>query len=1139
MLKLIFYYSFSFLFLWSFSDQNLIAKATDRSAKSKSIDSFNTDAREQTACNISNLSYWIKKTALSSVPSSIYPSLTEWVVYADGLFWGGYVRDLIDTAEVALRVGGQEFLSGTTSGWIEQAGDGVNPAVRIDPAHPRARLYRILRGWENLTPDMAAVIRDAAILDHIDLSEVTTERAQEVIDQYAQDWNEWPVDLGAPLIDVNSNGIWDQKEGLADADQIIWFVINDLDTTLARAFFGSPPIGLEVQITIWAYNQPDATLGQTVFKRFRIINKSGFQIDSMFVAQWVDPDLGQFSDDLVGCDIERSLGFVYNGNLNDRGFEIYNLPPPAVGYDFFQGPIVYTGNPEDSAIFDFNYRSGFKNLPMTSFGYYSQGSGIDDPEGNYTGTLQWYNMLNGFLPTDDLENPSPYIVGAGPDRGQTTKFPLSGDPFLQTGDIDAFGDNFAPGDRRFHLCSGPFDMAPGDTQEVVVALIGGIIPETGGNNRNAVAQLKLNDDFAQFLYDNLFQGIPKPPAPAPVVKFTELTDKVILNWGSDPNIYTETEKNDPILGFNFEGYNVYQLPGKNATKSQAKLVKTFDKVNFITTIRAKKFLPEFGDIVTVPIQRGTDSGIQRYFVIEKDYINDQQLYPGSKYYFAVTAYNYNADPNVPEPSLESALNVIEVIPQPTKPGTVYQGSFGTQLEVTQGGGEVDGMSDGIVAVFIIDPAAITGHEYEVFFKVDDDTNSTTFGETLWNVRDKTNSYKEVLADFQEQVDDVDAIKTQPIFDGIQVKVSGPAPGMKDWDIPQGTRRFTWSEANFGFEGFNGAIGWGSPYGVFGGNPEPIPASGLKNVLLILAQVTNADKNYNPTFDDPNDPNISYAYRYGRNFASPPQYPEFAPFIVNPSGGFAFQDFTGGVPLSAWDVDDPDNPRRLAVGFLENNQPGDTLGKEGGLVDGKWWPSDASMNNVAGSGPREWLWIFDTDYSEIPNPDFQVEATGNPLPIMYWLTVNRRGAIPFSPGGTGEDHFLILGSKINTTDDIFTFTAPAVVVSDAQAKVDVENIKVFPNPYYAYHSQETNRNEKFVTFTHLPERATIRIFNLAGRQVRKLEKIPGDGTGQFFKWDLNNESGLPVAGGFYIAYIDMPDLNKTKVVKFFILQRVGL
>ena len=106
-----------------------------------------------------------------------------------------------------------------------------------------------------------------------------------------------------------------------------------------------------------------------------------------------------------------------------------------------------------------------------------------------------------------------------------------------------------------------------------------------------------------------------------------------------------------------------------------------------------------------------------------------------------------------------------------------------------------------------------------------------------------------------------------------------------------------------------------------------------------------------------------------------------------------------------------------------------------------------------------------------------------------------------------------------------------------AKVDIEKINVFPNPYYAYNPQSTDRFDRYVTFSHLPgvslTETTIRIFNLAGIQVRKLE-ITDDK--QYLQWDIKNEAGLPVGSGLYIALIDMPDLGKEKVLKIFIIQR---
>jgi hypothetical protein len=46
--------------------------------------------------------------------------------------------------------------------------------------------------------------------------------------------------------------------------------------------------------------------------------------------------------------------------------------------------------------------------------------------------------------------------------------------------------------------------------------------------------------------------------------------------------------------------------------------------------------------------------------------------------------------------------------------------------------------------------------------------------------------------------------------------------------------------------------------------------------------------------------------------------------------------------------------------------------------------------------------------------------------------------------------------------------------------------------------------------------------------------PADDTEQFLRWNLCNEAGIPVAAGMFIAYIDMPDLGKTKILKFAVI-----
>ena len=92
--------------------------------------------------------------------------------------------------------------------------------------------------------------------------------------------------------------------------------------------------------------------------------------------------------------------------------------------------------------------------------------------------------------------------------------------------------------------------------------------------------------------------------------------------------------------------------------------------------------------------------------------------------------------------------------------------------------------------------------------------------------------------------------------------------------------------------------------------------------------------------------------------------------------------------------------------------------------------------------------------------------------------------------------------------------------------------MFPNPYYAVNTEELNKFQKFVTFNHLPANVKIRIFNLGGVMVKTIEKVGGS---QFQRWDLQNDAGLPVGSGIYIAYIEMPDLGTTKIIKLAVIQ----
>ena len=441
----------------------VIAKNSADYSGQQAIQTISVIDPHVTLSNISNWSYWLNydgesaHNPYSGNGGAVYPRGTAGAIYYDGLVWGAQVKGEV-------RVGGQAYRVGT------------QPLLN--------HIYRIRKDWAELTSSQ--VRRDAAEFNNVALADVTEQMTKDIMDQYKNDWKNWPVAEGAPFEDMNENGVYDpildtngmpdqtkgDYPGIHGADQVVWFKVNDQDADKTYNLYGSDPLGIELQVTVWAYNQPESRLGQSIFKKYEIKNISADTFNEMYLSQFSDPDLGDYSDDLAGCVKETNSAFVYNGGSSDHVYDNLGVAPPAVGYTLLQGPII--PSPGDTAYFDSGWLPDYKNLSMTSFAYFAAGSSISDPLlGNYGGTLQWYNLMRGYTPTEDLDNPTPYTHGSGPQKGEATKFPLDGDPVLSIGDVDGQGNNMPPGDRRIVLTSGPFTLEPGASQEMVVAVVGG------------------------------------------------------------------------------------------------------------------------------------------------------------------------------------------------------------------------------------------------------------------------------------------------------------------------------------------------------------------------------------------------------------------------------------------------------------------------------------------------------------------------------------------------------------------------------------------------------------------------------------------------------------------------------------------
>ena len=445
----------------------------------------------QSVLNINAVEFWAKNDGrLAEGPAwsydwgLIFPKNTAGLVFTDGLVWGGFVKD---GRTPELRVDGQYYRAGTVPGRILPSG------IPADTTDPSARIWRIRRDWET-----ADLTEDAASYFGVPAGQVTAGMTDSLRQLYRYDWEHWPAAMGAPFYDRNGNGRFDggDEPGLGEADQVIWFAYNDAGSF---ELYRSPPISLEVQVTLWAYSPQTAdenfnfALKHVLFKRYRIIYKGTAQtppdarIDSMFVGQFVDTDIGYFGDDFLGCDTLLQLGYGYNSSTLDKAYRPFGLAPPCVGYSLLQGPFVPSEEPGAEGIRDFRRIRGFKNLPLTFFWAKRTGSTISDPSlGVYEGTIEMYRLLNGKTP----QNGRPFLDP----QGRPIRFMVPGDPVSRSGWID--GILLPAGARRFLMSTGPFSMALGDTQEVVFAVAVG----KGADNLACIPVMKLSIKYARMLF---------------------------------------------------------------------------------------------------------------------------------------------------------------------------------------------------------------------------------------------------------------------------------------------------------------------------------------------------------------------------------------------------------------------------------------------------------------------------------------------------------------------------------------------------------------------------------------------------------------------------------------------------------------
>jgi hypothetical protein len=474
-------------------------------------------------------------------------------------------------------------------------------------------------------------------------------------------------------------------------DMTLWWVFNDKGNVHTET--GGAPIGLEIRAQAFAFTTNDEINNMT-FYSYEIINRSTFRLTETYFSQWVDSDVGYHQDDYVGCDVQRGLGYSYNGNAVDGSgaFNHYGDQPPAIGVDFFQGPYMDpdgTDNPKfsmaiigtdtvytqicDVSINGVNFGNGIiddERFGMRRFVYHNNDNTV---QGDPRTAIEYYNYLKGIWKdgTKMLYGGNAHINSGAYGPECDFMFPDLTDPCnwgtggnIPNGPIkwteETAGNE--PYDRRFMQSAGPFTLEPGAVNYITVG-----IPwarAASGGPFASVELLRKVDDKCQRLFDNCFRVVDGPDAPDVVIR--ELDRELILYISNKPNSnnYNELyEEFDPSIVspdhlsaaerydslYRFEGYQIFQV--KDATVSandihdltKVRLVAQCDVKNGVSRLINFYYDEDLGAVTPVEEVKGEDNGIVHSFRLIEDKFatGDKRLVNNKKYYFIAIAYGFN------------------------------------------------------------------------------------------------------------------------------------------------------------------------------------------------------------------------------------------------------------------------------------------------------------------------------------------------------------------------------------------------------------------------------------------------------------------------------------------------------------------
>jgi hypothetical protein len=485
-----------------------------------------------------------------------------------------------------------------------------------------------------------------------------------------------------PWYDVNKDiDFSNDRRVTLFGDETNWWVFNDKGNIHTET--GGDPIGMEVRAQAFTFATNDA-INDMTFYNYELINRGTQTLYNTYFSQYVDPDIGGSSDDYVGCDVSRGLGYAYNGNTVDAGTggATWGANPPAVGIDFFEGPyqdVDNLDNPLTTVIADAIANKGIpyeglgigygdniidnERMGMRRFTYYSGGAVA--PQTDPSSAAQYYGFMQGFWGTSGLAT----TYGGSGINGSIEAnymFPGDSDPLFwgtageAVPDWSEVSENNPAQDRRFVQSAGPFTLKPGAVNNLTVGVVYG--RSYDGDIFASVRAMKRADTKAQALFDAGFQIVEPPKAPTLTIQ--ELENELVLFLASPAGIdnieeYSELDEvNIPATDedgnpydqwYRFQGYQIFQMVDDVASisditdNSKARLVGQCDLEDGVDRLVNYVFNEETQLENGAVMVEGSDEGLRHSFHITEDLFatGSRTLVNHKKYYFIAVAYGYN------------------------------------------------------------------------------------------------------------------------------------------------------------------------------------------------------------------------------------------------------------------------------------------------------------------------------------------------------------------------------------------------------------------------------------------------------------------------------------------------------------------